>query len=163
IPRYEIHSVASYFPHFHLECPKETVTLRICCDMACAMNGAAKLLSEMRAESRPGVSVEAMSCAGRCERAPVACLTRLPAPPKPGSEKYLLRCTKHRLDDILPAFERADDRFDADLDRHQDYSNARWMIDPYLDATSRYMMAKHVAEARHRSLKLAEERLIERE
>ncbi len=75
IPLYQIHSVASFYPHFHLV-PPSRAEVYVCADMSCRLNGACELRAELvarfagtRAED---VQVKDVSCLGRCDRAPAA-------------------------------------------------------------------------------------------
>jgi formate dehydrogenase beta subunit len=72
-PLYQIHSVASFYPHFHLA-PPAKVDLRVCADMSCHLNGAAELrldLTHRFASSGPSeVLIRDVSCLGRCDHAP---------------------------------------------------------------------------------------------
>jgi formate dehydrogenase beta subunit len=72
-PLYQIHSVASFYPHFHLA-PPARAELRVCADMSCHLNGAAELRAELErrlASARPGeVEIRDVSCLGRCDQAP---------------------------------------------------------------------------------------------
>ncbi len=72
-PLYQIHSVASFYPHFHLALPAKA-EIRVCADMSCHLNGACGLRAELerrfagsRAEE---VQIRDVSCLGRCDRAP---------------------------------------------------------------------------------------------
>lgn len=73
IPLYQIHSVASFYPHFHLK-PPSRAEVYVCADMSCRLNGACELRAELagrfagaRAED---VQIKDVSCLGRCDRAP---------------------------------------------------------------------------------------------
>jgi NADH:ubiquinone oxidoreductase subunit F (NADH-binding)/NADH:ubiquinone oxidoreductase subunit E len=73
IPLYQIHSVASFYPHFHLT-PPSRAEVYVCADMSCRLNGACELRAELvarfagtRAED---VRIKDVSCLGRCDRAP---------------------------------------------------------------------------------------------
>ena len=72
-PLYQLHSVASFYPHFHLA-PPAKAEIRVCADMSCHLNGACELRMELQrrfAGSRPeDVQIRDVSCLGRCERAP---------------------------------------------------------------------------------------------
>ena len=77
VPLYRLHSVASFFPHFQLTPPKP-VTLKICRDMACHMAGSGKMLRDLKDSLGNGarmIHVEGVSCLGRCDRAPAACVS----------------------------------------------------------------------------------------
>ncbi len=72
-PLYQIHSVASFYPHFHLV-PPPKAEIRVCADMSCHLNGACELRADLErrfANSRPeDVQVRGVSCLGRCDHAP---------------------------------------------------------------------------------------------
>jgi len=76
-PLYQIHSVASFYPHFHLT-PPPTADLRVCVDMSCHLNGASELRSALQssfANARPeDVQIRDVSCLGRCDHAPAISL-----------------------------------------------------------------------------------------
>jgi NADH:ubiquinone oxidoreductase subunit F (NADH-binding)/NADH:ubiquinone oxidoreductase subunit E len=76
-PLYQIHSVASFYPHFHLAVPPK-VDLRICADMSCHLNGAGELRASLQsafASSRAeDMLIRDVSCLGRCDRAPAISL-----------------------------------------------------------------------------------------
>ena len=73
IPLYQIHSVASFYPHFHLM-PPAKAEIHVCADMSCHLNGACELRAEMVrrfAGARDGeVQIKDVSCLGRCDNAP---------------------------------------------------------------------------------------------
>ena len=72
-PLYQIHSVASFYPHFHLA-PPARAEVRVCADMSCHLNGACELLADLEhrfAGSRPEqIQIRDVSCLGRCDHAP---------------------------------------------------------------------------------------------
>src|SRR5713101_7912615 len=72
-PLYQIHSVASFYPHFHLVAPPKA-DIRVCADMSCRLNGACELRADLEsrfANSRPeDVQIRDVSCLGRCDHAP---------------------------------------------------------------------------------------------
>jgi formate dehydrogenase beta subunit len=72
-PLYQIHSVASFYPHFHLLPPAKAEVL-VCADMSCRLNGACELRAELVrrfAGARPDeVLIKDVSCLGRCDSAP---------------------------------------------------------------------------------------------
>ncbi len=77
IPLYQIHSVASFYPHFHLAPPSRAEVL-VCADMSCRLNGACELRAELAARfagTRAGeVQIKDVSCLGRCDRAPAVAI-----------------------------------------------------------------------------------------
>jgi NADH:ubiquinone oxidoreductase subunit F (NADH-binding)/NADH:ubiquinone oxidoreductase subunit E len=72
-PLYQIHSVASFYPHFHLV-PPAKAEVRVCADMSCHLNGACELRADLErrfANARPDdVQIRDVSCLGRCDHAP---------------------------------------------------------------------------------------------
>jgi formate dehydrogenase beta subunit len=77
IPLYQIHSVASFYPHFHLT-PPSRAEIYVCADMSCRLNGACELRAELarrfagdRAED---IQIKDVSCLGRCDRAPAVAI-----------------------------------------------------------------------------------------
>src|SRR6266849_4182781 len=72
-PLYQIHSVASFYPHFHLA-PPPKADIRVCADMSCHLNGSCELRADLErrfANSRTeDVQIRDVSCLGRCDHAP---------------------------------------------------------------------------------------------
>ena len=77
IPLYQIHSVASFYPHFHLSPPANAEVL-VCADMTCRLNGACELRAELARRFEAGraqdVQVKDVSCLGRCDQAPAVAI-----------------------------------------------------------------------------------------
>jgi formate dehydrogenase beta subunit len=73
VPLSQIHSVASFYPHFHLTSPPR-VDVRVCADMSCHLRGGpevkASLEQTFRGSERQEISVRDVSCLGRCDKAP---------------------------------------------------------------------------------------------
>ena len=71
-PLYQLHSVASFYPHFHLT-PPAKAEVRICDDMSCHLNGSCELRAELlrRFAGLPPTDVQLkdVSCLGRCDQA----------------------------------------------------------------------------------------------
>jgi len=71
-PLYQLHSVASFYPHFHLT-PPAKAEVRICDDMSCHLNGSCELRAELlrRFAGLPpsDVQLKDVSCLGRCDQA----------------------------------------------------------------------------------------------
>jgi formate dehydrogenase beta subunit len=76
-PLYRLQEVASFFPHFRLEKPP-TADVKVCRDMTCHLHGANEILLKLRSfakEFEPRqLAVDGVSCLGRCDRAPIACI-----------------------------------------------------------------------------------------
>jgi formate dehydrogenase beta subunit len=72
-PLYQIHSVASFYPHFHVA-PPAKADVRVCADMSCHLNGACELRGELEQRfAKSGaadVTIRDVSCLGRCDQAP---------------------------------------------------------------------------------------------
>jgi len=72
-PLYQIHSVASFYPHFHL-LPPARAEVRVCADMSCHLNGACELRADLErrfsSTKRGDVEIRDVSCLGRCDHAP---------------------------------------------------------------------------------------------
>jgi NADH:ubiquinone oxidoreductase subunit F (NADH-binding)/NADH:ubiquinone oxidoreductase subunit E len=133
VPLHRLHEVATFFPHFHLEPPPEVEVL-VCRDQACHLRGAgqcARDLKAIAAEFGDGrVSVEGVSCLGRCDGAPAA-LVELHRPGRPDQARVL---QTPAVDDyaarlrMIASAHLGDREVPADpLDR----SPRRWEIDPY--------------------------------
>jgi NADH:ubiquinone oxidoreductase subunit F (NADH-binding)/NADH:ubiquinone oxidoreductase subunit E len=72
-PLYQIHGVASFYPHFQLA-PPPKADVRVCADMSCHLNGACELRAELEQRfAKSGaadVTIRDVSCLGRCDQAP---------------------------------------------------------------------------------------------
>lgn len=72
-PLYDIHGVASFYPHFRLE-PPPAVQIRVCADVSCHLRGACELLETLRETAeRAGLDdweIRPTSCIGQCDGAP---------------------------------------------------------------------------------------------
>src|SRR4051812_46542656 len=145
-PLHKLMSVASFFPHFRLS-PPPALTLRVCRDTACHMAGSGTMLKQLTDASAgdANVKVEGVSCLGRCDRAPAACVSlHQVREEKPathpmshgahhdGGDLYYLGRNVNELAQIVraclkhPGAPPKPDR-DADLP----YKAADWKIDPY--------------------------------
>lgn len=73
VPVSQIHSVASFYPHFHLT-PPPRADLKVCADMSCHLRGGLELKANLqhsfRGERVEDVSIRDVSCLGRCDKAP---------------------------------------------------------------------------------------------
>ena len=72
-PLYQLHSVASFYPHFHLT-PPAKAEIHVCADMSCHLNGScelrAELLRRFSGSSQEDVQIKDVSCLGRCDQSP---------------------------------------------------------------------------------------------
>ncbi len=73
VPVSQIHTVASFYPHFHLT-PPPRAEVKVCADMSCHLRGGLELKSHLeqsnRGSSPDDVSIRDVSCLGRCDKAP---------------------------------------------------------------------------------------------
>jgi formate dehydrogenase beta subunit len=72
-PLYQLHSVASFYPHFHLK-PPAKAEIHVCADMSCHLNGSCELRAELvgrfAGTSAAEVQIKDVSCLGRCDQPP---------------------------------------------------------------------------------------------
>ena len=73
VPVSQIHTVASFYPHFHLTPPPRT-EVKICADMSCHLRAGPDLKAQLkhacRGQRAEDVSIRDVSCLGRCDKAP---------------------------------------------------------------------------------------------
>jgi NADH:ubiquinone oxidoreductase subunit F (NADH-binding)/NADH:ubiquinone oxidoreductase subunit E len=79
-PLYQIHGVASFYPHFHLA-PPPRADVHVCADMSCHLNGARELRAELERRfsgaRSADVQIREVSCLGRCDTAPAVSINDL--------------------------------------------------------------------------------------
>lgn len=77
IPLYRLHGIASFYPHFRLA-PPPKADVRVCCDMACHLNGAddlrAALERRYQGAAPSDFTLREVSCLGQCDGAPALCV-----------------------------------------------------------------------------------------
>jgi NADH:ubiquinone oxidoreductase subunit F (NADH-binding)/NADH:ubiquinone oxidoreductase subunit E len=73
VPVSQIHTVASFYPHFHLTPPPRS-EVKVCADMSCHLRGGPDLKAALERAflgGSPGdISIRDVSCLGRCDKAP---------------------------------------------------------------------------------------------
>ena len=151
VPLYRLQAVASFFPHFLLSPPRKVV-LRVCRDMACHMAGSATMLRNLASFADEQLSVEGVSCLGRCDRAPAACVSVKDSE----REHYYLARSVEELKSIIEASLK-DAPPDFDHDAEQTCPTKSWLIDPYDENSRGYLGARKVIAARDASLSTAAE------
>ena len=79
-PLYEIQGLVSFYPHFRTE-PPAGVTVRVCHDLTCWLNGAEDRIAQLHEQYGDAGDVEVVeiSCPGRCDIAPAAPVDEQPA------------------------------------------------------------------------------------
>jgi NADH:ubiquinone oxidoreductase subunit F (NADH-binding)/NADH:ubiquinone oxidoreductase subunit E len=78
-PLYRLQEVASFYPHYRLS-PPPRATVALCRDAACHLAGGPAFLATVKGglAGAEGVEVHEVSCVGRCEHAPAACVNDVP-------------------------------------------------------------------------------------
>ena len=149
VPLYRLQGVASFFPHFQLTPPRK-VTVRVCRDMACRMAGSADLLRDLAATAGEQVTVQGVSCLGRCDRAPAACVAVEGAE----HESYFLgRSLVEWQEIVAAAVGEALPPHDEDAALAVD--SASWRVDPYASEARDYLAVRKALAARDASLEAA--------
>jgi len=130
---YALHGVASFFPHFRLQ-PPPPLEVLVCDDLSCHRRGGAALLAATRervASTGPaGAVVRAVSCLGRCDRAP-ACAV---------NETIVSRVTPETLSEHIASAAAGG----GVAGEHVAPGTARLAVDPYGDGP-RYGAARDLA------------------
>lgn len=85
VPLYKLQGLASFYPHFR-SAPPPAMEISVCRDMSCYLNGSPvftrALETEFAADCAAGrAEVRPVSCLGRCDNAPAACVNGRPLPP----------------------------------------------------------------------------------
>ena len=78
-PLYRIQEVASFYPHFRLV-PPPRCTVTVCRDAACHIAGGPAYIEAIQSglADEGDIEVTPVSCLGRCEHAPAACVDDVP-------------------------------------------------------------------------------------
>lgn len=119
-PLYQIHSVASFYPHFHLA-PPARAEVRVCADMSCHLNGACELRADLERRfagtARSDVEIRDVSCLGRCDRAPAIAV----------NDHIFTDVTADRAESLVRAAVRGEEIHDG----HPEQARVRCASDPY--------------------------------
>src|SRR6185436_16144174 len=118
----------------------------------CHLAGSAAMLRELQSLADGQVAVEGVSCLGRCDRVPAACVSVQGA----GHEHYYLARSTDELRTVVEACLR-DAPPEPDHDADQGYSAKDWMIDPYRGNAPEYLGVRKAIAARDASLAAAAE------
>ena len=127
-PLYRLQEVASFYPHFHRSPPPRR-TVAVCRDAACHLRGAGTYRDAIASEldGVDGIEVHEVSCLGRCEHAPAACVDDVPVLGGSAAEVGAIA----RGEAPLPSDEPTS-------------SPRRWPTDPYPDVAARYGVLKRL-------------------
>ncbi len=137
-PLYRLQEVASFFPHFRRTRPP-AVQVQVCRDMTCRLRGASALresLDDLKREfGAEKLSVDGVSCLGRCDRAPAVLINE---------ELYVERSAAQLQDAVRQTISRqaASPDHDATIKRQ---SAAPWKIDVYTGQPRYEAVKKYIA------------------
>jgi formate dehydrogenase beta subunit len=114
-PLYEIEGLISFYPHFRTT-PPAKVTLHVCHDLSCWLQGGDQRLAALRQRYGEAADVEftEVSCVGRCDAAPAVVVNECPAAAGDAEALVTAARTGHRADPVPVA-----------------YGGAAWPNDPY--------------------------------
>ena len=125
VPLYRLQAVASFFPHFRLAPPKKII-LNVCRDMACHLAGTPALMEELRPLAGENVEIKGVSCLGRCDRAPAACVAHAAGE----RDDYYLERSAGQLREIVESHLRGE-KPAPDFDADRNHGAAHFVINPY--------------------------------
>jgi len=132
-PLYQIHSVASFYPHFHLK-PPAKAEIRVCADMSCHLNGACELRAELQtrfASMRPeDVEIRDVSCLGRCDHAPAVSV----------NDQIFASATPAKVEEIARSAMRGEEI----SEEHPEQSRVQCASDPYAGAEKYGVVRKRI-------------------
>jgi len=135
-PLYQIHSVASFYPHFHLT-PPAKAEIRVCADMSCHLNGACDLRAELEqrfAGTRPEeIQVRDVSCLGRCDHAPAVSI----------NDQIFTNATAASVEQIARDALRGEEIDE----RHPDQAPVKCKADPY-EGVEKYGVVRNLVQSR---------------
>jgi len=135
-PLYQIHSVASFYPHFHLV-PPAKAEVRVCADMSCHLNGACELRADLErrfANWRPDdVQIRDVSCLGRCDHAPAVSI----------NDQIFTDVTAEHAEQIARRAIRGEDIHEP----HPKQARVECKADPYAD-TEKYGVVRKLVQSR---------------
>ena len=133
-PLYQLHSVASFYPHFHLV-PPAKAEVRLCDDMSCHLNGSCELRAELLRRFsglRPEeVQVKDVSCLGRCDQAPAVAV----------NDEIHVHVTANKVEDLA----RRAIRGDHPHVEHPHENRVACASDPYGDGEKYGVLRRFVA------------------
>jgi NADH:ubiquinone oxidoreductase subunit F (NADH-binding)/NADH:ubiquinone oxidoreductase subunit E len=144
VPRHRLQELVSYYPHLRTTPPPD-VTVEICRDVACYLNGAETLaarLADAVADAGGDASrleVHEVSCLGYCDLAPAALVNGVPV----------------RLDDVeelvAGLVQGLEPGRELELPQVASAPSRRWDADPYDDPGERYGAIRKLVRAWNQS------------
>jgi NADH:ubiquinone oxidoreductase subunit F (NADH-binding)/NADH:ubiquinone oxidoreductase subunit E len=149
VPLHRLQAVASFFPHFQLSPPKKVV-VRVCRDMACNLACSKAMITELQSGLGQDVSVQGVSCLGRCDRAPAVAV----AVQGDHHDHHLLGRSTAEVRQVVQGFlAGATPHTDHDADLPDTLSSAA--VNPYAGGSPTYGGVRKVLAARNASLEAA--------
>ena len=143
-PLYQIHSVASFYPHFHLT-PPPKADIRVCADMSCHLNGAADLRLDLdhrfATSTAKDVLIRDVSCLGRCDLAPAVSI----------NDHIFTDVTSARAEEVVLGILHGEPLNEP----HPQHAREQCASDPYPD-DQRYGVARKLAVTKDWDAALAE-------
>ena len=143
-PLYQIHSVASFYPHFHLT-PPPKADVRVCADMSCHLNGAADLRLDLEqrfaTSAAKDVLIRDVSCLGRCDFAPALSI----------NDHIFTDVSPARAEQIVLSIMHGEPLYEP----HPQHPRVQCASDPYPD-DQRYGVARKLAVTKDWDAALAE-------
>ncbi|MCX8512751.1 MAG: NAD(P)H-dependent oxidoreductase subunit E [Chthoniobacteraceae bacterium] len=146
IPMARLQAVGSFFPHFRFKAPPK-VSVHVCRDMACQMAGSRQTTDALKRSFPEGVEVHGVSCLGRCDRAPAACLSTA----GDEHESYHLGRSATELEGIVRAALQGS-RTAHDSDARDATNSPTFQVDPYEGKPCDYAGVGKVVIARNNSI-----------
>jgi NADH:ubiquinone oxidoreductase subunit F (NADH-binding)/NADH:ubiquinone oxidoreductase subunit E len=127
VPLYRVQEVASFYPHYR-RTPPPRATVALCRDAACHLAGGPAFLDAVKRglAGAADLEVHEVSCLGRCEHAPAACVNDVPL------EGYDA--------DAVIAVARGEAPLPPD---EPTATPRRWPTDPYPTVEARYGVLSH--------------------
>jgi NADH:ubiquinone oxidoreductase subunit F (NADH-binding)/NADH:ubiquinone oxidoreductase subunit E len=156
VPLCRLQSVASFFPHFRHE-PSKPVMIRVCRDMACHMAGSSRIVHELRQAFGNEVEVAPVSCLGRCDRPPAACVS---IEGLHGEHYYHARTAETLKGIVSQCLKGNPPHADHDADQTSPLRSAE--IDPYRNGNPKYAAVLKAIQARDASLTASATHLTEK-
>ncbi len=132
LPIYELHGVASFYPHFRLK-PPPNASIHVCTDLPCHLRGSEKLKEQIEQLAKSGekIEVKGCSCLGQCDGAPAMLINDLPYA-RTSENDLLDLCRAAVSGEKIPA-------------QHFQSLKGPFKTDPYKSASEHYSALKSLA------------------
>ncbi len=126
-PLYEIEGLISFYPHFRTD-PPQKVTLHVCHDLSCWLQGADQRIAALRERygDEAGIELAEVSCLGRCDAAPAVAVNECPAVAGDADALITAARTGHAAEPVPRRYS----------------GGAPWPNDPYRPGQERYQVLR---------------------